>query len=250
MPALAAAAVVTVGSYMASRSKAKAARNAARTQAGAATEGVEEQRSQLDEIEKLLKPYVEAGPGALSAQQNLIGLGGTAAQRSAVNALQVSPEFQALNRQGQNAILQNASATGGLRGGNVQGALSQFSPNLLNSMINQQYQRLGGLTTLGQQSTVQQAQFGQQTAANIANLLQQRGAATAGGQLAQAQASPWNAINHGIGTYFGAGGNFGGLLGGGGGGGNAPVGGSGLTYPGMASAGSGNLYSLTSRSAF
>ncbi|WP_449405980.1 hypothetical protein [Massilia phosphatilytica] len=40
-----------------------------------------------------------------------------------------APRFQALQQQGNDAILANASATGGLRGGNVQGALGQFSRN-------------------------------------------------------------------------------------------------------------------------
>lgn len=228
MPALAAAAVVTVGSYMANRSAAKAARSAAQTQADAANAGIEEQRRQFDEIQALLKPYVEAGTGSLGAQQNLIGLGGAAAQQSAINAIQRGPEFQALNQQGQNAILQNASATGGLRGGNVQASLSQFSPNLLSSLINQQYSRLGGLTQLGQNSAAMTGSFGQQSAGNIANLLQQQGAATAGGQVAQGQASPWNAIGRGIGAYFGGGGNLAGLFGGGGGG--VPAGGSGIRF--------------------
>ena len=49
-------------------------------------------------------------------------------------------------RQGEEAILQGASATGGLRGGNVQAALAQFRPAMLNRFVQQQYERLGGLT--------------------------------------------------------------------------------------------------------
>ena len=80
-------------------------------------------------------------------------------------------------------MLQNASATGGLRGGNVQGALAQFRPQLLNQLIEQQYSRLGGLTSLGQASAAGQATAGMQTGTNIANLLGQQGQALAGGAM-------------------------------------------------------------------
>jgi hypothetical protein len=96
-----------------------------------------------------------------------------------------SPLFQALTQQGENAILQNASATGGLRGGNVQAALSQFRPQALNALIEQQYGRLGGLSELGQASAAGQAASGMESASNIGNLLANQGAAIAGGQMAK-----------------------------------------------------------------
>jgi len=81
-------------------------------------------------------------------------------------------------------LLQKASATGGLRGGNIQAALSRFRPSLLNSLIEQQYGRLGGLTQLGQSSATGQAGSGLTSASNISNLLANKAAATAGGQVA------------------------------------------------------------------
>ena len=42
-------------------------------QAGAAAEGIAEQRRQFDAIQKLLQPYTEAGPGALAGQQAFLG---------------------------------------------------------------------------------------------------------------------------------------------------------------------------------
>jgi hypothetical protein len=90
-----------------------------------------------------------------------------------------------MTQQGENAILQNASATGGLRGGNVQAALSQFRPQALNALIEQQYGRLGGLAQLGQASAAGQGAQGMQSASNIGNLFANQGAATAGGQIAQ-----------------------------------------------------------------
>ena len=184
---------------------------ASQAQQQAAQGGIDEQRRQFDAITKLLQPYNEAGTGALTQQQALLGMGAPGAQEQAIAALQGGPQFQALQQQGENAILQNASATGGLRGGNVQGALAQFRPALLSSLISQQYERLGGLTNIGQASAARQAGYGQQTGANISTLLGQQGQAEAGGILGQ-QSVLTGGINKAFGAIQGAGG-FGQLFG-------------------------------------
>lgn len=165
----------------------KAAQKAATTQAAAAEAGIAEQRRQFDTLVSLMAPYVAAGTGpqgALPAQQALLGLRGAGAQERAIAGIEQSPIFQALARQGEEAILQQASATGGLRGGNVQAALAQFRPQMLNQLIEQQYERLGGLSKLGQAAAAGQAEQGMAVGTNIANLLANRGQALAGGQLA------------------------------------------------------------------
>jgi hypothetical protein len=132
-----------------------------------------------------MSPYVTAGTESMAAQKALIGLAGPEAEAAAIAQQEQSPIFQALTRQGESAILQNASATGGLRGGNVQAALSQFRPQVLNTLIEQQYNRLGGFTKLGQASAAGQAEQGMASADSISNLLANQGAATAGGQIAK-----------------------------------------------------------------
>lgn len=211
---------------------------ASQAQQQAAQGGIDEQRRQFDAIQKLLQPYSEAGTGALAQQQALLGLGAPGSQQQAITALQGSPQFQALQQQGENAILQNASATGGLRGGNVQGALAQFRPALLSSLINQQYERLGGLTAIGQNAAAGVGNAGMSTGTNIATLLGRQGQAEAGGILGQ-QSALTGGINKAFGAVQGAGG-FGQLFGGGGGSGlqaqfsQTPIGssgfGSGLAY--------------------
>jgi hypothetical protein len=186
---------------------------AAGVQAGAAQAGIDEQRRQFDAIQKLLQPYSEAGTGALTQQQALLGMGAPGAQQQAIAALQSSPQFQALQQQGENAILQNAAATGGLRGGNVQAALAQFRPALLSSLIEQQYSRLGGLTSLGQNAAAGVGNAGMSTGNNIATLLGRQGQAQAGGILGQ-QSALTGGINQAFGAIQGAGG-FGKLFGGG-----------------------------------
>lgn len=181
--------VAMVGSSVGSAVvQASAARRAAGAQERAAEMGIEEQRRQFDAVQALLRPYVESGTGAIEQQGALIGLGGADAQRAAIAALEAGPEYQALVRSGEEALLQQASATGGLRGGNIQAALAQYRPQVLSRLIGQQFERLGGITSMGQASAAGQASMGQQTGANIANLLAQQGAAQAGSALATGRA--------------------------------------------------------------
>jgi hypothetical protein len=200
------------GQQQAAQAQSQAAGQAAAAQSQAAAEGIAEQRRQFDATQKLLSPYVQAGTPALQQQQAFLGLSGQPAQQKAIQGIEQSPQFTSLLQQGENAMLQNAAATGGLRGGNVQGALAQFRPQLLNQLLEQQYSRLGGLTSLGQQSAAGQATAGMQSGANIATLLGQQGQAQAGGILGQnrAQAMQANIIPQAIGQFAGMGG-FGGF---------------------------------------
>lgn len=183
--------------------QSNAANEAAGQQAAAADKGIAEQQRQFDALQVLMKPYVETGTTALGQQAALIGAGGADAQQAAINALQQGPEFNALVRQGEESILQNAAATGGLRGGNVQSALAQFRPQVLSSLIEQQYNRLGGLSTMGQNAAAGVGSAGMQTGNNISNLLAQQGAAQAGGTLASGQA--WGNTLSSIGMGLGRG---------------------------------------------
>ena len=124
---------------------------------------------------------------------------GAERQRQAIQQIEQGPLFQELAKQGEQGILQSASATGGLRGGNVQGALAQFRPNLLNQLIEAQYGKLAGLTTLGSSSAQNLLNTGsaaaagtaagaQQSAQNIGNLMVGQGQAQAAGQIGAANA--------------------------------------------------------------
>lgn len=159
-----------------------AAEEAGAAQQAAMQQSIDFQREMMEQQRGLLNPYVEAGEGALQAQQALTGALGPEAQAAAYQQIQNSPGFQSALQQGETSILQNASATGGLRGGNVQGALAQYSPQLLSQAIDQRYSQLGGLTNLGQASAAgvgagamgmgqsmgnQMAQMGQAQASNI-----------------------------------------------------------------------------------
>lgn len=203
-----ASAVAVVGGMISANQQKKAAKGAANAQAGAAQAGISEQERQFIAIQKMLKPYISAGEGALGGQQALLGLSGTDAQQKAISDIQNSAQFKALSQQGENALLQNASATGGLRGGNVQAALGQFRPQLLSQLIDQQYGRLGQMAGLGQASAAGQAAMGQQQGVNISGLFGQMGQAQAGGVLGHGAANnqsvnAWSNFGGKMAGYFG-----------------------------------------------
>ena len=224
------AAAVGVGSAVAgvagAAMQADAASSAADAQSASAEAGIAEQRRQFNTLQEnygkirdLLSPYINAGTSGLDAQRALLGLNGNAAQQQAIDALKGSPIFTNALSAGQNAILQNASATGGLRGGNTQNALSRYSGDLLSTLIQNQIGNLGSVAGSGQNAVLglgsNSANLGNAQSgisSNIASLLQQQGAAQAGGAIAQGNAfnSGINAINSGIGTYAGLNGGGGG----------------------------------------
>lgn len=202
--------------------QASEAQGAANVQADFARQGIEEQRDQAQLSRETLQPFVDAGipaieqmgqfgsygAPAMDAMSSMLGLSGPEAYQAQLDQVQNGPQFQAMIRQGEDAMLQNASATGGLRGGNIQGALAQYRPQMLDQLMQQRMQGLGGmaqnsqnaygnLASLGQSSAAGQANQGMQSANNIANLMGQQGSAQAGGMMARA-----NSTGSGIGQIM------------------------------------------------
>ena len=165
-----------------------AATKAAGIQAGAAEKGLEETKRQFDVSTELLRPYVNAGIPGLEGMLNLAGLGEEGAQAEAIRAIEAGPEFEALTRSGEEAILAQSSATGGLRGGNTQTALSQYRPQVLSSLINQTYNRLGGIASFGQAAATGQAAQATAFGQNVTQGYENIGAAQAGGVLGRGKA--------------------------------------------------------------
>lgn len=200
------ATAVIGGSVISGIMSNKAQKGAAEAASGAQTEAsqatIEEQRRQFDAVQELLAPYVKAGGGAIGGQQALLGLSGADAQRKAIAGIESSPQFSSLMQQGENAILQNASATGGLRGGNTQGALAQYRPQLLSQLIESQFNKLGTISGLGQASAAGTGAAAQNTGNAVSNALTQQGQALAGNALAQGQANAqmWGNIGGTIGN--------------------------------------------------
>lgn len=167
--------------------KGSSANKAAAQQTAAENAAIAEIRAAREDLTRRLEPYAAAGGTSLQQQMAALGLSGPEAQAAYVQQQEQNPLFQSIARQGEESLLQNASATGGLRGGNIQGALAQFRPALLNQFLTQQYERLGGLTTLGQRSAAGVGAAGMESAQQVGTRLGEIGAIKAGATGAQGQ---------------------------------------------------------------
>jgi hypothetical protein len=174
-----------VGGITGAKQASKGAQAAAQTQANSADKAIAEARMAREANAATQQPFVDAGSKAIAQQMGLIGLNGTTAQTDAVNGLLTAPEYTTGVRQGEEAILQNAAATGGLRGGNTNNSLANFRADLLSNVINNQFNRLGSVSSLGQNAAAGVGNAGIQTGQIIGNQLTQQGAALAGGQIAK-----------------------------------------------------------------
>jgi len=152
------------------RQGARSAEEAARIQQEALQGGIDVQSEQFNRILELISPQVEAGDLARQQQLALLGLLGPEAAQSAQSQIQESPGQQFIRERQQRALIRNASATGGLGGGNIQTALQQQAAGFAQQDIGNQFNRLSSLTGGGQVATGNIGQFGQATSGNISNL--------------------------------------------------------------------------------
>jgi hypothetical protein len=178
--------------------------------------------------------------GGGAAQGTGLGYGSLTAPFNPANLAQ-TPGYQFELQQGNQALLDNQSALGGVAGGNTLKALSQFNQGLasttyqqqLQDYMSQQQQQFSMLDTLagsGQNAAANLGALGAQTGQSIGNNIVGAGNSTAAGQVGAA-----NALTGGISNLSsnyllasllsGGGGGLGNLFGGGGGGYNAFAGG-------------------------
>ena len=130
-----------------------------------------QQQAQWEQAQEWMAPYMEAGEQGLQGMMGMSGLLGPEQQAMMMAGVEDSPYFQSLVQQGEQGILQNASATGGLRGGNTQGALAQFRPAMLQQQIENKYNKLAGITGMGQATTVGGVAAGGQASQGMANTI-------------------------------------------------------------------------------
>lgn len=199
-----------------------AAKDAGYAQIVALDKQIAEQRAAAAAAEADYAPYKESGLSALDQYRTLIGLGGADAQNQAIQALTQSPLYQQQLQQAEGSLLQNASATGGLRTGNTQSNLASLAPQLLNQQYLQQVGLMGGMQEqganiignlanirTGQAAATGQAYANQGTALGQSILAQQAARQQSAGGLG-------SALGTGAGYIFGGpvGGAIGGALGG------------------------------------
>lgn len=182
MPAAAAAAAVVGGALISS----SADKSAAKTQADATRESIDEQRRQYDLTRSDYAPYREAGYKALGQYQTEIDKPITAAD------VMADPGYQFGLTQGQQALDRKTAAMGGRVSGAALKAAARYGTDYASTGYNAAYQRgqdrlnrLASLANIGQTATGSSAAAGTSAANAISNLISSQGNASAAGQSAQ-----------------------------------------------------------------
>lgn len=169
-----------LGGIIGGNKQAKAAKQAAQMQYDAALKGIAETARQFDVTRQDFAPYQQAGVTALDRFGDLLGLNGREDQQREIDLLRASPLYKSLYGSGEEAILANASATGGLRGGNTNRSLYELGEDTLARLIERQLAGYGGLIDTGTGAAGTVGAFG-------ANAVAQQGAARERGAGAMAQ---------------------------------------------------------------
>ena len=139
--------------------------------AGKAGQGAGQAQQDLAQQRNDLAPYREAGLAPLQAQQDLLGLNGPGAADTAMANYRTSPGYQWQMGEGLRAVDAGAAASGDLRSGAALKAEQTFGQGLADSDFGTYYNRLMGLSTLGENA----AAGGAQTAGTAAQLAQGAG---------------------------------------------------------------------------
>lgn len=170
----------TLADDITGKTGADAAKQAARTQAGAMTQ----QLDYLKEINKLPQQYKEE---ALTELRNIAFEPG--AQEDMIEKIRQSPMYQQImggKAAGEEAVMRASSVTGGLRSGNVKEALYDYNVGLEREALSEGYgqqmagfQRLAGLPTNEQQIGQVYSDIGATRAAGITGAAQARQQGTA-----------------------------------------------------------------------
>lgn len=162
-------AIPGIGSVFSAISNDKAIKKATKAQQAGIQQAIDEQRRQFDVTQTNFEPFREFGVGGVGQLGDLIGINGPEKQAAALQIIQSSPVLSRLIDQGTEGVLQNASATGGLRGGNTQRSLADFRADAFNKVLQDQIANLGGAVGVGTGATNAVANFGQHTADQVSS---------------------------------------------------------------------------------
>ena len=177
----------------------------ASTEANAAQQAAQLQYQEYQNTQRLLSPYVQAGTGAIGGYQGALN---TLQQGFNPQNLAATPGYQFQLQQGEQAVTDQATATGGVGGGNTLKALTQYGQGLASTTFQQQFQDwlsqnqsvlqgYGNLVNTGENAAAGTGAAGQTYANNAGNYLTQGASAVAGGATGVT-----NALNSGASNYL------------------------------------------------
>ena len=174
-----------VSSFIGGGKQRKAAKKASQLQFDAAMKGIEETGRQFDATRADFQPATDLLKPGAQHLGDLTGINGNDEQMGEIDALRASPLYQSLYRNGEEAVLQNASATGGLRGGNTERGLADFGSDTLSQVIQEKLKQYAGLVGIGTGAAGAVGNFGANAVTQQAVLRNQGADAKAGYQIAK-----------------------------------------------------------------
>ncbi len=191
---------VAGASLISGKLSSDASKDAVRSQEASALAGIESEEKMFDKQLEIMAPYRESGYQAIEGLQGLVD---PTQRASMLGEYYKGPEFKAMSDYANRNIMSNASATGGLRGGNTKVDLAQVSPMLGMNYLDSLQNQYTGLANMGMGAASQGAQGAQYLGSKTSNLLGQQGQAQAANQLAQA-----NIWGNTVGTLGGIAGDY------------------------------------------
>lgn len=182
-----------IGDLTGANQAAKAAQSAADTQAAATDSASKVQKEMYDQTRQDLSGWTNAGNQATNSMMNLLGLG----TGSSTKAMQQDPSYQFRLNQGLDSVQSSAAAAGGLLSGPTLKALNNYASDYASTEYGNAFNRLMGVSQLGENAAAQVGNNGMQTAQAIANNTMAGANATAAGQVA-AGSKTGNMFNTGL----------------------------------------------------
>lgn len=163
-------------------------------QASAAGDAAQVQENMFNKTQENLKPYMTAGTNSLGELMNLLGLG-SKGQAGINDALTKTPGYQFQFGQGEEALLNARSATGGVRGGNTLKALTSFGQGEAQGVYQQQIANYGGVASLGENAAAGLGNTSASVGANVANSITGAGNSLSAGLVGAGNAASGAASN-------------------------------------------------------
>lgn len=202
MPFLTGAIIAGGASILGGLMSSNGAQDAAQTQANAANNASAQQMAMYNQNVQRLSPWTQAGQVSLGNLTSLLGstgMNGVLTTPFSAALYQQSPGYQWQMDQGTQAIMNHASALGGVNSGNTLKALQTYGQGLANqdyyqaanqyaNWQNQLYNMNAGVANTGVNAAGMTAGLGANTASQIGSNMMGAGNAISAGQVAGANA--------------------------------------------------------------
>jgi len=152
-------------------------------------------QQQYDTMQTQISPYLAAGQTGLTDYGDLLGANGNDAQNAAIGGIKNGAQYQGLMQTGNENILANASATGGLRGSNTDNTLANTGISTLNGLITQRLAGYGQLMGNGLNAI-----SGSQAASNVYQNASNQAYQNSANSASQYDAALSNSFKSGLGS--------------------------------------------------